>query len=832
MAGALAGAKPDAAAATMAKPPAQPPAVSTAGRLKYASPRSLPSFPSSGLAPDGAAASAAASLGWSNQKPVELWKPDKTSSASAAAILAKDYKMSPAWEPAANSDGHRAAMLAVGSAGAALKSSAKMSSSHSQGTWGNSAATQAFNANRPASAEPTKLSHGSSAATQAFNTNRALSMKKAAEAPATSQLDRSLVAAKGAMSSRHRTIASQSSIGVKDAHAAEASAAASALSGATRAHRASMHAKPPLEDVGAVSVTTMTRNMFTSHPPVKPEADEQTYNERIHQSAVDMAKKMYQRQQKIVDQAKEAHAEGSEAPQPSPYLNLQDAAFKQAQERLAKLHDEHQQSREYQEYYGGSEKSPRRRFTVTNRLRRRSSGSDDMDDRQRSQKIREQMSMFSTKLSQVDKDKREKDREALLAAAQRNVKARLQGMDEKVYRETGRANPTFVSEWEVKAQQAAQSRHESRTENRGKVDIGGGKFMTQEEVDAIATKRVQPVLNVINEKAEAERERQMVLKMDEVARREEGEKQKTREREMRELERKTKGTPNRNYSVDVAFTDNYLAEQERQEEKAKKLQEKQEEKARRDEEKAEERAKKEEEKAAKAEQKRHAKEERRKSKKPEATAVSQGNGEEHAAGGEEGARDEDVHDTSNLSGFRPTVETSVESPGSAQRKTQGPTSPTSKVKGWIKNRFSRGKSAAEHGDKRRSFLGGAAMKESGANGSTASLDNRSTSMRDVAIAGKSGDDHAGHEETRATDADHHKESAGNDHETERDSHGVSPVSTPLEEERHVGDKVEEEDEARNSRMMSMAPPRPIADEVARSSSSPTRDSRFREEIDR
>lgn len=793
----------------------------------------MPSFPSSGLAPDGAAASAAASLGWSNQKPVELWKPDKTSSASAAAVLAKDYKMSPAWEPAANSDGQRAAMLAVGSAGAALKrSSAKTPpSSRSQGTWGNSAATQAFNANRPASAEPTNLSHGSSAATQAFNANRTLSMKRAAEVPATSQMDRSLVAAKGAMSSSHRISASQSSIGFKDAHAAEASAAASALNGATRAHRASMQAKTPIEDAGAVSVTTMTRNMFTSHPPVKPEVDEQTYNERIHQSAVDMAKKMYQRQQKMADQAKEAHAEGSEAPQPSPYLNLQDAAYRQAQERLAKLHDEHQQSREYQEYYGGGEKSPRRRFTVANRLRRRSSGSDDMDDRQRSQKIREQMSMFSTKLSQVDKDKREKDREALLAAAQRNVKARLQGMDEKVYRETGRANPTLVGEWEVKAQQAAQSRHESRTENKGKVDIGGGKFMTQEEVDAIATKRVQPVLDDINEKAEAERERQTVLKMEDEARREEGEKQKGREREMKELEKKTRGMHNRD-SVGVGFTNNCLTEQDKQDEKAKKLREKQEEKARRDEEKAEERAKKEEEKAAKAEQKRHAKEERRKSNNPEAAAVAHGNDGEHAAGEEGGAPGEDVHDTSNLGGLHPTIETSVGSPGSAQRKPEGSTSPTSKVKGWIKNRFSRGKSVSEHDDKGRSFVGGAAMKGPAANGSTASLDNRSTSMRDVAIAGKSGDDHAGLEETRATHADHGKESADNDHETERDSRGVSPVSTPLEEERQLGGKVEEEDEARNSEVMSMDPPRPIADEAGRTSSSSTRDSRFREEMDR
>lgn len=49
---------------------------------------------------------------------------------------------------------------------------------------------------------------------------------------------------------------------------------------------------------------------------------------------------------------------------------------------------------------------------------------------------------------------------------------------------------------------------------------------------------------------------------------------------------------------------------------------------------------------------------------------------------------------------------------------------------------------SEAGDKRRSFLGGAAMREHGANGSAASLENRASSMRDVAYAGKASDEHA------------------------------------------------------------------------------------------
>ena len=317
-------------------------------------------------------------------------------------------------------------------------------------------------------------------------------------------------------------------------------AASNALSGATLAHRASIRAKPAVEGSGAVPVTTMTRNMFTSRPPVQLEVDEKANNEKLHATAVAMARKMYIQQQKIVDQAKEAHGQDSQEAEPKPYVNLQDAAFKQAQERLAKLHDEHQNTRGYQEYYGNAQPL-RRRFSLTSKLRRRASSDSDLDDRQQSERIRQEMSMFSDKLSQVDQKKRQKDRDALLAAAQRNVKAQLQGMDQKVYNETGMVNPTMVTHWEARAHQAAQVNHETRNVNKGKIDIGGGKFMDPSEVNAIATKRVQPVLDDINERAEAERERQAIAKMEEETRKAELEKQKARDREVKEINKKLKG---------------------------------------------------------------------------------------------------------------------------------------------------------------------------------------------------------------------------------------------------------------------------------------------------
>lgn len=78
-----------------------------------------------------------------------------------------------------------------------------------------------------------------------------------------------------------------------------------------------MQAEPPPGQPGAVSVK-MTRSMFTSTPPVKPETDEQSRNEELHRSAVEMARKIYMRQQKMADQAKLAQAGQSELNQPSP----------------------------------------------------------------------------------------------------------------------------------------------------------------------------------------------------------------------------------------------------------------------------------------------------------------------------------------------------------------------------------------------------------------------------------------------------------------------------------------------------------------------------------
>lgn len=317
----------------------------------------------------------------------------------------------------------------------------------------------------------------------------------------------------------------------------------SALNGASVAHQAAMNKPPEIEDAGAIPITTMTRNMFTSHPPVKPEVDEQTTNERIHQSAVEMAKKMYQQQQLNRIESSQDDDEGDAGnTSANRFVNLQDAAYRQAQERLAKLQDEHEKNRRYQEYYT-PEKPLRRRFTIMDKLRRRSASESDVEDRSRSDLVQQQMSLFTSRLDQVDEEKRERDREALLIAARRNVKASLQGMDEQHYFETGKVNPTILGDWQVRAQQAAQLRHDTRGEDSGRVDIGGGMFMDADEIDAIAARRVRPVLDDIHEKAEAERERLASIKLEEEARKAEAERERDRERELKDIQKRARGKP-------------------------------------------------------------------------------------------------------------------------------------------------------------------------------------------------------------------------------------------------------------------------------------------------
>lgn len=436
--------------------------------------------------------------------------------------------MAPLWQPEQSTSGARAALLAH-------KDSGKVDiwRPEAESTWGNSAASQAFKKFGAGGLSPV-LDYGYT------NLGR----------------QDSVLAASGAVTkSRKRAESTPVMAQRPPTYPDEANAVANARNAASHATAAQKQKRADLySEGGSTPYTTMSRDMYTSHPPVAPEIEEKNRQDTLHASAIAMAKQLYTIQQKHIDTAAQQGAAAAHVRQPSSstmdeevtgmrFDNLQDAAQKLAQERLAKLHDEHSQARAYHDYYGSKSGLSQSKLSIRARARRRASSDGIMDeDKEQSNKIRAQMSIFSSNLEQVDEKKRKEDREALIAAAQRNVTKSLRNMDERIFADTGKIAPSLLSDWELKAHASAQAKSESRMENHGKVSIGGGKFIDQSEIDAIAAKNVQPVLDEINEKAAVERERQSALKLEQDTNARKASEKKAREKETKDINKKLKRT--------------------------------------------------------------------------------------------------------------------------------------------------------------------------------------------------------------------------------------------------------------------------------------------------
>ena len=700
--------------------------------------------------------------------------------------------MAPLWQPEQSSNGAKAALLAHRDGGKVEVWKPEASN------WGNSAANQAFKKDRAGGLSP-QLDYGHTALGR----------------------QGSLLAATGAMStSRRRAESNPGPSAFVARYPDEANATTNALSAATSASKNRKRTGITSEG-GAVPYTTMSREMYTSHPPVAPEVEEQNRQATLHASAIAMAKSMYNHQQKQIDAASAAQRGAMAAHQRSPSLestdevqpmrfnNLQEAAQKLAQERLAKLHDEHAKNREYRDYYGSTPHT-HSRLSIRGRTRRRASSDGSMDeDREQSNKIRAQMSLFSTNLSQVDEKKRQQDREALIAAAQRNVTKSLHGMDEKVFADTGKVAPSLLSEWEVKAHAAAQAKSDTRMENYGKVNIGGGKFINQSAVDLVARRNVQPVLDEINEKAQAERERVAAEKMEQETQARKAAEQKAREREKQEIEKKLKREL-------CPYSEKHRSDSSIEEQKDEQKQAAAEEKA----------ARKEEKQAGK---------EKRKSLKSGGAATAEPAKEPETteavatpatAAAESPAT---ISERRDISSAPNPVRTSMEDQASVRMREAAdaanpeestPLSPGSpgdgsKVKNWLKTKFSRRMSkpqkppaSEKEKEPEKAFVGGAALTGASANNSTASLGAQPASVRDIDLAGKA------REEPEAAPEDRGR--------NPRRESEVSALSEP------VGDVDEDEfQEARDNFDEDLAPPPTF---VAEKSSSPARSAKFHEEI--
>jgi hypothetical protein len=484
----------------------------------------------------------AAHLAHANQKSPEWWKPEHSAAAGKAALLANDYKMAPAWQHEPSTAGSKAALLA-----------------HRDGVklnlW-----------------QPEASADGNSAAN--------IAMRKKTpeiERKQTTRQNGALLAATGAVSNSGRKRA-QSTPPVS-LYPDSANSARNALSAATIAHSPSMRAsklQPSITEsnrLGSASMEaariqhskSISRNMYTSNPPVALEVEEKRHNDAIRASAISMAKKMYNVQQNNIDQAKASKAQGlagatsAHGQKPIPgseedikqqamtYIGIQEAAQKLAAERLAKIGPD--ENAKFRSYYGYEK--PRSKLTMRRGRNRASSNpepvNDDSSDEDefRSRRIRSQMSQFNKSLAEIDAKKQEQDRKNLIAAAQRKVNAQMLGLDKKIYDDTGKMSPAMIEEWDAKARAKAAANSEARMENHGRIHIGGGKYVDQADVNAVAQARIQPTLDEIHDKTEKRRaeEEEQRLEMEEKKRQAHAEKQRAAELKAEEKHIKGKSRP-------------------------------------------------------------------------------------------------------------------------------------------------------------------------------------------------------------------------------------------------------------------------------------------------
>ncbi|KAF2031807.1 hypothetical protein EK21DRAFT_87837 [Setomelanomma holmii] len=555
---------------------------SAATSLKYAKASDLPSFPVVGI-DTKSSAGAAALLANQNKKSPEWWKPEQSSAAGKAALLANDYKMAPLWQPEASAAGSKAALLAHRDGGKLNLWQPEASAE------GNSAANIAM---RKQNLGPGAVDYGY---TDAGRKN-------------------AFTAATGAHTSSQRMRA-QSTPPPAEIYPDSRNSAKNALSAATLASSPSMRTKPQASTAGSNKLASgameaariqhaksVSRDMYTSAPPVALEVEEKNHNAALRASAISMAKKMYDVQQQHIDGASAARSGATAAHGQQPvtgeedikrqamqYIGIQEAAQKLAQERLAKIgYDE---NAAYRSYYGYEK--PRSKLSIRRGRNRANSDSkvaaDDSDsdeDDFRSRRIRSQMDQFNKQLADVDAKKRENDRKYLIAAAERKVQAQMQGMDKKIYDETGNMSPAMIAQWDEKARQKAVANSETRMENHGKVHIGNGKWMDQSDIDAIAQARIQPTLDEITEKTEKRRagdekrraaEEERRLELEEKKRREKVEKEraaeiKAEERQVKDEEKRAAKLRSAEEKA-AAKEGKEAVKQEKESEKARKAEE-------------------------------------------------------------------------------------------------------------------------------------------------------------------------------------------------------------------------------------------------------------------
>ena len=273
----------------------------------------------------------------------------------------------------------------------------------------------------------------------------------------------------------------------------------------------------------------MQREAHTGDLQASPSTQDKNRQVALRASTVSMNNQM----QNAADlKERRPASSGDIRAQAQQYLHLQDAAHKLAAERLQKIDPDNILT--YRQHYGYDTSQGRSRLSIRNRRRPRSSsdGQDrHSDDEVQASKIRNQQRHLNDQVTSIDQKKRATDRGNLKSAAEKAVHERMQKLDKQVFEDTGKVTPAMMEEWEAKARAKASAESEARLEHHGMVDVGGGKYITQAELESIAAGRMQPTLEEIGANAERQRARDEEVRLDQEERKRQAAKEKEREKD-------------------------------------------------------------------------------------------------------------------------------------------------------------------------------------------------------------------------------------------------------------------------------------------------------------
>lgn len=119
-----------------------------------------------------------------------------------------------------------------------------------------------------------------------------------------------------------------------------------------------------------------------------------------------------------------------------------------------------------------------------------------------------QKSTSPSRVSSTHINMKPKDYVNLLDVAKRNVNNRMTGLDQEVAMKNGLP---YRKDWEEQAMRIVEARKKAEAEGHdlvGKIDLGGGKFVDAEVINAMAARNVQPIIDEVNELAAEARAKQ------------------------------------------------------------------------------------------------------------------------------------------------------------------------------------------------------------------------------------------------------------------------------------------------------------------------------------